>query len=597
MTDDLNREDDFSYEELTSRHVSVRRILGLFRAYHSRLALVFVLILLSSMAGIAAPFLLRGIIDVALPSSNLALLSVLAGGLIVLACVSTAIGVLQVLITTKVGQAIMHDLRVRVYGHLQSLSLGFFTTARSGEIQSRIASDIGGLQALVTHTASELTRNVSMVVMTMIAMLALEWRLALFSFLVLPVAIGISHRVGKSREALTYEQQLRIADMSSAVQETLSISGIILARTMGRSDDLTRRFIRTSKRVAALEVRSHTAGQWEWSIIDLVLHALPASTLLLGGFLMQDGATAITIGTLVAMIALQEQLLWPLEEVLQSGVQLRTTRALFARIFDYLDRPAEIVERTDPVTLDRKTLRGAVRLEDVRFSYDTSQQPTIDGVSIDIPAGSHTAIVGATGSGKTTLGYLLARLYDVDSGAIRYDGVDVRDLSFQSLTEMLGVVTQEPYLFNASIADNLRFAKPEATDGELIAAAKVAQIHATISALPDGYDTLVGERGYRFSGGEKQRLSLARTILCNSRVLLMDEATSALDTATERAMAQALETLAEGRTTITIAHRLSTVRHADQIIVLDKGRVVERGSHEQLLALDGVYAGLVRATH
>lgn len=587
---------DCSYDELAAKHVSVRRVLGLFRAYAGRLIVVLVLIVLSSAAGIAAPFLLRAIIDDALPNGSLGLLALLAGGLIVLACLGTAIGVLQVLITSKVGQAIMHDLRVRVYAHLQSLSLGFFTTTRTGEVQSRIASDIGGLQALVTHTASELTRNISMVVMTMIAMLALEWRLALFSFLVLPVAIWISHRVGQLREEITYEQQLRIADMSSAVQESLSISGIILARTMGRTDHLTRRFIRTSEGVAALEVRSHTAGQWQWAVIDLVLQALPALTLLLGGFLMSPGATAVTIGTLVAMIALQEQLLWPLEEVLKSGVQIRTTRALFARIFDYLDRPVKIRERPDPVVLDQKSIRGAVRLHEVRFAYDQSQRPTIDGVSLDIPAGSHAAVVGATGSGKTTLGYLLARLYDVDAGSICYDGVDVRDLSFQSLTDILGVVTQEPYLFNATIADNLRFAKPDAADDDLIAAAKVAQVHEMISALPDGYDTLVGERGYRFSGGEKQRLALARTILRNPRVLLMDEATSALDSATERAMSQALETMAKERTTITIAHRLSTVRHADQIFVMDKGRIVERGNHEALLALGGVYAELVRST-
>lgn len=596
MVDEFDRTGELAYDDLASAHVSLRRVLGLFRAYAGWLAVVLVLILLSSVAGIAAPFLLRAIIDQALPTGNLNLLMLLTGGLILLACLGTVIGVLQVLITSKVGQAIMHDLRVRVYGHLQSLSLGFFTTARAGEVQSRIASDIGGLQALVTHTVSELTRNISMVVMTTVAMLALEWRLALFSFLVLPIAIWISHRVGRLREELTYEQQQRIADMSSAVQEQLSISGIILARTMGRTDHLTRRFIRTSEGVAALEVRSHTAGQWQWGVIDIVLQALPALTLLVGGVLMSDGATAVTVGTLVAMIALQEQLLWPLEEVLESAVHIRTTRALFARIFEYLDRPIEIRERPDPVVLDREQIRGAVRLDRIRFTYGEAQMPTIEEVSIDIPAGTHTAIVGATGSGKTTLGYLLARLYDVEAGSIRYDGVDVRDLSFQSLTDMLGVVTQEPYLFNASVADNLRFARPDATDADLVAAAKIAQIHEMIAALPAGYGTLVGERGYRFSGGEKQRLALARTVLRNPRVLLLDEATSALDPATERAMSKALASLAIDRTTITIAHRLSTIRHADQIIVLDKGRVVERGSHYELLALNGAYAALVHST-
>ncbi|WP_065754420.1 ABC transporter ATP-binding protein [Bradyrhizobium paxllaeri] len=588
--------EDIPYDELAASHVSARRVLGLFKPYVGHVLTVLVLILASSIAGTVAPFLLRAIVDDALPHGDLRLLALLAGGLIAIACLGAAITVLQALVTSKVGQAIMHDLRVRVYAHLQSLSLGFFTATRTGEVQSRIASDIGGLQALVTHTAGDLTRNVSTVVMTTIAMLALEWRLALFSFLVLPIAIWISHRVGRMRETITYEQQLRIADMSSAVQESLSVSGIILARTMGRTHHLTRRFARTSEGVAALEVRSHTAGQWEWSLIDLVLQALPALTLLLGGWLMSQGA-AVTIGTLVAMIALQEQLLWPLEEVLQSGVQIRTTRALFARIFEYLDRPVEITERPDPIVFDQKKIRGAVRLHEVCFSYNKSGPPTIADVSIDISAGSHVAIVGATGSGKTTLGYLLARLYDVDAGSILYDGVDVRDLSFQSLTEVLGVVTQEPYLFNASIADNLRFAKPDVTDDELVAAARVAQIHELILALPDGYNTLVGERGYRFSGGEKQRLALARTILRNPRVLLMDEATSALDTATERAMSEALAVLAKDRTIITIAHRLSTVRYADQIIVIDKGCVVERGNHNELLALNGAYAQLVRSAN
>lgn len=584
-----------AYRNLTATHVSVRRVLALFKPYVQRVSIILVLIAGSSAAGVAAPFLLRAIIDDALPRGNLDLLALLVAGLIGVACLYAVIGVLQALITSKVGQAIMHDLRVRVYAHLQSLSLGFFTATRTGEVQSRIASDIGGLQALVTHTAADLTRNVSTVAMTTVAMLILDWRLALFSFLMLPLAIWLSRRVGKIREALTYEQQLRIADMSSAVQESLSVSGIILARTMGRTQHLTRRFTRASEGVAALEVRSRTAGQWEWSLIDIALQALPALTLLLGGWLMSQGV-AVTIGTLVAMIALQEHLLWPLEEVLHSSLEIRTTRALFTRIFEYLDKPVEITERPDPITLDRSAIRGAVRLNNVSFAYDKSQSPTISSVTINIPAGSHVAIVGATGSGKTTLGYLLARLYDVDAGTITYDDVDVRDLSFQSLTDMLGVVTQDPYLLNATVADNLRFAKLGATDEELVAAARTAQLHDLLTTLPDGYDTLVGERGYRFSGGEKQRLALARTILRSPRVLLLDEATSALDAATERAMSQALETLAKGRTTITIAHRLSTIQRADQIIVLDNGRVIERGDHANLLVRDGAYARLVRST-
>lgn len=585
----------FEYDKLAGRHFSIHRVLGLFRHYTDRVIIALGLILLASIIGIAAPFLLRAIIDDALPHRDLRLLTLLATVSIGLACVESAINVVQVLVATKVGQAIMHDLRVHVYAHLQSLSLGFFTATRTGEIQARIASDIGGLQAVVTQTASELVRNMTTVVMAVAAMLVLEWRLALFSFVVLPLGMWISLRVGRIRESISYEQQRRIADMSSDVQESLSVSGIILTRTMGRTHHLMRRFRGASEGVAVLEVRSHTAGQWQWSLIDLLLRALPPLTLLLGGWLMGQAAD-VTIGTLVAMIALQEQLMWPLEDVLHSGVEIRKTRALFARIFDYLDRPVEIVERPNPITVDRERLRGEVRLDDVSFAYDKSRPPAISGVTIDVPAGSHLAIVGRTGSGKTTLSYLLARLYDVDSGTISYDGVDVRDLSFESMTDMLGVVTQEPYLFHATVADNLRFAKPGATDDELIAAAQAAQIHGLLSSLPDGYQTQVGERGYRFSGGEKQRLALARVILRNPRVLLMDEATSALDTATERAVSEALATLAKDRTTITIAHRLSTVRQADHVIVVNNGRVVERGTHDELLALHGHYSELVAST-
>ncbi|MEA3538423.1 MAG: ABC transporter ATP-binding protein [Pseudomonadota bacterium] len=572
--------------------VPLRRVLALFRPYRRRIAAIAALIILGAAVGLATPFLLRAIIDKALPNADMGLLSLLVAALIGAGAVSAAINATHAILSSRIGQAIMHDLRVRVYGHLQSLSLGFFTHARAGEIQSRIANDIGGLQSLVTNTAHELARNVSLLMMTAVAMVLLDWRLALFSMTVIPIVVHLSDRVGQKREAYTHRQQERMADLSSTVQETLSISGIILARTMGRNDFLVRRFARTSADVGALEVRSSTAGEWQWQLIYLLLDALPALTLLLGGWLISQNV-AITIGTLVAMIALQEQLLWPLQELLRTGLEIRTTRALFARVFDYLDRPVEIVERPDAIAVPSDRMRGAVSIENVSFAYEKGGEPTLRDVSIDIPAGSHVAIVGATGSGKTTLGYLLARLYDVDQGAIRFDGVDIRDLRLASLTDMLGVVTQEPYLLNASIADNLRFARPEATDADLAAAARAAQIATQIEALPDGYNTVVGERGYRFSGGEKQRLALARTILRDPPILLLDEATSALDTRTEQAMSAALSALSKGRTTITIAHRLSTVRSADMIVVMKHGRVVERGTHEVLMAQGGAYAALL----
>ncbi len=585
---------DEAYHDLAANHVSTGRILALFKPYKRQILRVVILLLFGSAVGMASPFLLRAIIDDALPNADIQLLIYLAGGLVGIAALSAGLNTLQIVMSTKIGQSIMHDLRVRLYSHLQSLSLSFFAATRSGEIQSRIASDIGGLQTLVTNTANELARNTSVVVMTAVAMFFLDWRLALFSMIAVPVSILLSDRVGKLRETITHEQQVRLGDMSAAVQESLSISGIILARTMGRGEHLTRRFTRTSEDVARLEVRSHTAGEWQWQMIYLILSILPALTLLLGGFLM-NSSVPVTIGTLVAMIALQEQLLWPLEELLSIGREVRKTRALFTRVFEYLDKPVEIKETADAVTFDKSQMRGAVRVDNVSFSYPDSEKPTLSEISIDVPAGSSVAIVGSTGSGKTTLGYLLARLYDVEGGSIRYDGIDIRDLSFDTLADMLGVVTQEPYLLYASVAENLRFAKPDATDEELINAAKIAQIHDSLAALPEGYDTIVGDRGYRFSGGEKQRLALARTILRNPPVLLLDEATSALDTKTERAMEAALANLSKDRTTITIAHRLSTIRRADQIVVLQQGRIVERGTHEELERLNGVYAALIKS--
>lgn len=591
MSQSAQNPDD--YHSLAAQHVSLRRVLALFTAYRKRIVAVIFLMLIASATGLAGPFLLRAIIDDALPRNDLKLLSALVADMVLVALVSAIIGAWQVILSSRIGQAVLHDLRVRLYAHLQNLSLRFFTGTRVGEVQSRIASDVDGLQSLVSDTANELGRSLSAVIMTSIAIIILDWRLALLVLLIVPGTLIISSRVARAREAITYQQQGRAADLSVAVQETLSASGIILARTMGRATHLNQRFTRISGDLAQLEVKSRTAGEWQWSLIGFALAVLPAFTLFAGGLLMQTESPA-TIGTLVAMIALQEQLLWPFEQLLEIGRDARKTRALFARIFEYLDKPVEIMERENPKYIPRAAMKGEVELDRVSFSYGEESRSAVHDVSLTIKAGSNVAIVGQTGSGKTTLGYLLARLYDVDSGAIRFDGVDLRDLSFQSLSEMLGVVSQDPYLLHASVAENLRFAKPEATDEELYAAAKIAQIHDHIIGLPEGYDTMVGEDGYRFSGGEKQRLALARTILRNPPVLLLDEATSALDTRTERAMSLALTRMSKGRTTITIAHRLSTVRHADLIVVMHAGRIVEQGNHDQLMALNGAYAELLR---
>ena len=570
------------------RRANLRRILALFHSYRFRLLGVSGLIVLSAGLGVVSPFLLREVLDVAIPDERVGLLTALVAGMIAIPIVTGALGVWQSLLSNQVGQAVMHDLRTQVYRHLQRLSLAFFTRTRTGEVQSRIANDIGGIDNVVTTTATSVLSNVTTVLATVVAMVLLDWRLAAFALILLPLFVWLTKRVGAQRKRVTAAKQVSLADVSSLVQESLSVSGILLGRTMGRSEELAERFSAESRNLADLEVRSRMTGRWMMAAIHMSFAVMPALVYWFAGWSSAHGTATISLGTLVAFTTLQTRLFFPIGSLLGVQLEVQSSLALFDRIFDYLDEPIDIVEGHGEL----EVVRGDIRLDHVWFRY-AADTWTLEDVSFAVPAGTKTAIVGETGSGKTTCAYLVARLYDATQGSVTIDGTDVRDLSFPALAAVVGVVSQETYLFHASVLENLRFARPDATDEEVEDAARAAQIHEVIATLPDGYHTVVGERGYRFSGGEKQRIAIARTILRNPPVLVLDEATSALDTQTERAVQQALERLSAGRTVIAIAHRLSTVRDADQIVVLDGGRVAEIGTHDELLARGGRYAALV----
>ncbi|HYB22304.1 MAG TPA: ABC transporter ATP-binding protein, partial [Solirubrobacteraceae bacterium] len=537
-------------EDIPDRPVSLRRIARLFIPYRLRLSTLLGLIVLGSVLSVASPFLLREAVDKGILKRELTLLSWLVAGMIALAVINGVIGVAQTWISNQVGQRVMHDLRAAVFAHLQRMSLAFFTRTRSGEVQARIAYDIGGIDDVVTSTATSTVSTVATVTATIVAMFALSWQLTVFSLILLPFFVWLTRRVGNERRRIQAVRQGRLADMSTLVEESLSVSGILLGKTMGRSSELVERFSSESSELADLEVHARMAGRWRMSSVQMSFAIMPAAVYWFAGYTIAHGHALISIGTVVAFTTLQTRLLFPMQQLLGVGVEVQTSLALFGRIFEYLDLPVDIAERPGAHALTG--VQGDVSLDDVWFRYAPESPWTLREISAEIPAGTRTALVGETGSGKTTLAYLVARLYEPQRGAVRIDGTDVRDVTLESLAATVGLVSQETYLFHASIRENLRFACPQASDEKIEEAARAAQIHELISSLPDGYDTPVGERGYRFSGGEKQRIAIARTILRNPPVLVLDEATSSLDNETERAVQQALDELARGRTTIAI---------------------------------------------
>jgi len=575
-------------EKAQARSVSLRRISRLFHPHRRAIAGVTAIIVASSVLGMASPFLLRAVIDTALPNRDLTLLVLLASGMVAVAALTAALGVVQTWVSTRVGQQVMHRLRTDVFTHLQRQSIAFFTRTRTGEVQSRIQNDIGGMESVVTSTATSIAANFTTAIATAVAMVALSWRLSLISLVVMPPAVYLTRKVARMRRAITTQQQRELADLNVTIEEGLSINGIQLAKTMGTGPALIRRFSQSSARLIDLELRSQLAGRWRMASLSVIFAAIPAIIYLAAGLPVTAGT--ITIGTLIAFTTLQSSLFRPITGLLNTSVSVISSLALFARIFEYLDLPVEVADPADPIEFDPAQARGHVRVEGVDFTYPGADRAALSGIDLDIPAGSTLALVGETGSGKTTLGSLIARLYDPSGGSIRIDGVDIRDMRLADLAAVVGVVSQETYLLHTTVRENLRYARPGATDAEIEDAARAAQIHDLIAGLPDGYDTMVGSRGHRFSGGEKQRIAIARTLLRDPRVLVLDEATSALDTETERAVQQAFDALAKGRTTITIAHRLSTVRDADQIVVLDHGRIAETGTHTSLISGNGRYA-------
>ena len=618
--------DNFARVPADRRARTARRIAAFFRPYRGQVVVVLVAIIATSLIGLVNPYLLKLLIDDVIVGGRYELLNLYVGLMIVLPIVTGLLGLGQSYLNNLIGQSVMQDLRNALYAHLQRMPLRFFTSTRTGEIQSRLSNDVGGVQAVVTDTAASITSNVAVALSTMVAMVFIDWRLTLLSLGMLPFFLYLTFRVGKVRREVSGETQKRLAEMSAVTEETLSVSGILLGKTFGAQERNVSRFRALNLALAKLQIRQAMVGRWFFAIIGTIFSITPAFVYWLAGALAAAGdPSAPTAGDIVAFTTLQSRLFFPMGQLLNIQVEIQGSLALFDRFFEYLDLDPEITDAPGAVELEVERTRGAVAFEGVWFRYaaepprvtaatedddagdeggdavegrgagDALEPPQpfgIEDISFEARPGELVALVGPSGAGKTTTTYLIPRLYDVAAGRVTIDGHDVREVTLASLGRVIGSVTQETYLFHASIRENLLFARPDATVAQLETATRAAAIHERIAELPEGLDTIVGERGYKLSGGEKQRIAIARVLLKDPRVLILDEATSSLDTVIERLIQAALARLTEGRTTIAIAHRLSTILRADRILGFDRGRIAERGTHRELLAAGGLYARL-----